>query len=105
MEEAVIRTEGLSRDYAGAVGLEDADLEVGPGRVVALLGPNGAGKTTLLKLLLGVLEPSRGEAWLFKARTLEPELAWTDQTPGELILAQVQAMEIPADRVSQYRHS
>lgn len=31
-----------------------------PGQVTAMLGPNGAGKTTLLRLLLGILEPSRG---------------------------------------------
>lgn len=39
-----------------------ADLDAGPGEMVAILGPNGAGKSTLLRLLLGVAAPSRGEA-------------------------------------------
>jgi iron complex transport system ATP-binding protein len=39
-----------------------ANLDAGPGEMVAILGPNGAGKSTLLRLLLGVVEPRRGAA-------------------------------------------
>ena len=39
-----------------------ADLDAGPGEMVAILGPNGAGKSTLLRLLLGVAAPDHGEA-------------------------------------------
>jgi iron complex transport system ATP-binding protein len=39
-----------------------ADLDAGPGEMVAVLGPNGAGKSTLLRLLLGVVLPSKGAA-------------------------------------------
>jgi polysaccharide deacetylase 2 family uncharacterized protein YibQ len=46
-----------------------------------------------------------GEAWLFRARTSEPQAAWTDRTPGDLVLGQVQAMGIPQEKVSQYRDS
>ena len=42
--------------------LTGADIDAGPGEMVAILGPNGAGKSTLLKLLLGVMEPSGGVA-------------------------------------------
>ncbi|HET6638745.1 MAG TPA: ABC transporter ATP-binding protein [Gemmatimonadota bacterium] len=42
--------------------LAGADIDAGPGEMVAILGPNGAGKSTLLKLLLGVLEPTGGAA-------------------------------------------
>ncbi len=46
-----------------------------------------------------------GRAWLFRARAPKPQLAWTDQTPVELVLAQVQEMEISSEKVSQYRDS
>ena len=47
----------------GAVdALAGADIDAGPGEMVAILGPNGAGKSTLLKLLLGVIEPTGGAA-------------------------------------------
>ncbi len=69
MNEAVIRTEGLSRDYGRFRALDDVDLTIEPGRVVALLGPNGAGKTTLLRLLMGLLEPTEGSAWMLGAES------------------------------------
>ncbi|MFT5470139.1 MAG: ABC-2 type transport system ATP-binding protein [Verrucomicrobiales bacterium] len=59
-ETPVIETIGLSRDYGGRTGVDQINLKIESGRVVALLGPNGAGKTTLLKLIAGVLEPGAG---------------------------------------------
>jgi zinc transport system ATP-binding protein len=44
--------------------LEDVDLDIFSGEFVAVVGPNGASKTTLLKLMLGLLEPWRGEVKL-----------------------------------------
>jgi zinc transport system ATP-binding protein len=40
--------------------LSGVDVEVFPGEILSLVGPNGAGKTTLVRVLLGVLQPSRG---------------------------------------------
>lgn len=50
--------------YPGAAddAVAGADLDAGPGEMVAILGPNGSGKSTLLRLLLGVVEPRRGAA-------------------------------------------
>jgi ABC-2 type transport system ATP-binding protein len=45
--------------------LEGLDLEVRQGEVFGFLGPNGAGKTTTLKILMGLIYPTGGQAWLF----------------------------------------
>jgi zinc transport system ATP-binding protein len=45
--------------------LRNVDLSIGVGEFVAVAGPNGGGKTTLLRVLLGLEEPTRGEALLF----------------------------------------
>ena len=47
--------------YGSEPVLEDICLHLHPGQFAALTGPSGAGKTSLLKLILGTLQPSRGE--------------------------------------------
>ncbi len=58
----IIRTERLGRDFKTVTAVDDLTLEVPAGIVFGFLGPNGAGKTTTIRLLLGLLEPSRGRA-------------------------------------------
>lgn len=48
--------------------LKGISLNVERGEVFGLLGPNGAGKTTLIKILLGVIRPTEGEAFLLGRR-------------------------------------
>lgn len=59
---AVIETHGLTKRYGRVVAVEDLNLEVKEGEVFGLLGPNGSGKTTTILMLLGLTEPTRGEA-------------------------------------------
>lgn len=59
-----IRTVGLSRDFGSVRAVEDLTIDVSAGTIYGFLGPNGAGKTTTIRLLLGLLEPSAGEAWV-----------------------------------------
>jgi ABC-2 type transport system ATP-binding protein len=53
---------GVSRTFAGGVGVHGVDLDIAPGQVHALVGLNGAGKSTLMKVLLGMLRPTSGSA-------------------------------------------
>ncbi|MBA2443119.1 MAG: ABC transporter ATP-binding protein [Rubrobacter sp.] len=59
---AVVRTEGLTKTYGKARGIEDVDLGVEEGEVFGFLGPNGAGKTTAIRTLLGFMRPTAGRA-------------------------------------------
>jgi ABC-type Mn2+/Zn2+ transport system ATPase subunit len=58
--EAAIRVEGVSAGYGGRQALDDVDLEISRGALVAIFGPNGGGKSTLLKLIAGLIKPWAG---------------------------------------------
>ena len=60
----MIKAVNLSKRYGTTGALHAFSLEVPRGEILALVGPNGAGKTTALKLLVGLLTPSSGEAWV-----------------------------------------
>lgn len=60
--EPVIRTRRLTKRYGTLTAVDKLDLEVYPGEIFGLLGQNGAGKTTTILMLLGLSEPTDGEA-------------------------------------------
>ncbi len=62
---SVIRTEKLTKSYGTHRGIVDVDLEVQPGEVFGFLGPNGAGKTTTIRVLLDLIRPTSGKAFVF----------------------------------------
>jgi ABC-2 type transport system ATP-binding protein len=57
----VLELQGLSRRYGDVVALDDLSFTVREGQMFGFVGPNGAGKTTAMRIVLGVLEPDRGE--------------------------------------------
>lgn len=69
--DVIIETRNLTkvyRDFWGrpkVLALKALDLKIYRGEIFGLLGPNGSGKTTTIKLLLGLLFPTEGEAFLF----------------------------------------
>jgi ABC-2 type transport system ATP-binding protein len=62
MPEDAIRTEGLTRYFGARCVVSDLNLAVPKGVIFGLLGRNGCGKTTTLRMILGLLEPTRGSA-------------------------------------------
>src|SRR3954465_181230 len=71
MAEAIIETRKLTKVYLDFWGrqkktaLRALNIEIRSGEIFGLLGPNGSGKTTTVKLLLGLLFPTDGDAFVF----------------------------------------
>ncbi len=69
--ESAIKIEGLTKEYLNKTtgkmvrAVDDLHLEVYQGEIFGFLGPNGAGKTTTIKMLLGLIFPTKGDAWIF----------------------------------------
>ena len=70
-EEVVVSVRGLTKVFKDfwnrpkARAVDNVDFEVRRGEVFGLLGPNGSGKSTTVKLLLGLLNPTRGHIEVF----------------------------------------
>ena len=62
--QAIVRTDGLGKQYGDKVLFRDLALEVWGGQRLGITGPNGTGKTTLLRIILGQVAPEAGAAKL-----------------------------------------
>jgi ABC-2 type transport system ATP-binding protein len=63
--EPVVRVEELTKRYGQLTAIDGLSFSLEQGTVTGFLGPNGAGKTTTLRLLLGLAEPTAGQALVF----------------------------------------
>lgn len=68
-----IRCEGLTKRYGPAVAVDGLDLTVAAGQVFGFLGPNGSGKTTTMRMLLGLITPTAGRAWVNERPLPDPD--------------------------------
>lgn len=64
---SIATARNLNKSYGPIVALNNVNLKVHAGELLALLGPNGAGKTTLVRMLLGVARPDAGSVSVFGA--------------------------------------
>lgn len=83
MKTQAISIQNLSKEFASVRALDNLSLEVPQGKIFGFLGPNGAGKTTTIRLLLGLMEPTSGQAQI---------LGFDTQTEAEKIRARTGAM-------------
>src|SRR5213595_1968107 len=64
-QTTAISIRGLTKQYGSLTALKVLNLEVVQGEVLGILGLNGAGKTTAIRLLLDLLRPTSGKAFIF----------------------------------------
>ena len=73
MGQTILRTEQLSKTFEVGVrrkrvqAVKDLDLVVQDGEIFGFVGPNGAGKTTTIKMLMGLIFPTSGKAFIYDA--------------------------------------
>jgi ABC-2 type transport system ATP-binding protein len=112
--DPVVMVSSLTKRFGDLVAVDDLTFSLHSGSVTGFLGPNGAGKTTTLRLLLGLAEPTGGEALVFgrryreldaPARRVGAVLESSDSHPGrsgrDHLRALALAAEIPSGRVDE----
>ena len=71
MSENVLKIENATMQFGGVVAVDNLNLEINRGEIVALIGPNGAGKTTAFNVVTGVYQPTNGAVWFQGAKIIE----------------------------------
>ena len=71
MSENVLKVENATMQFGGVVAVDNLNLEVNEGEIVALIGPNGAGKTTAFNVITGVYAPTNGCVYFNGERIIE----------------------------------
>jgi len=62
--ENIIETNGLTKRFGNFKAVDSVSLTVKKGEIYGFLGLNGAGKTTTIRMLLGMIRPSSGHAFI-----------------------------------------
>jgi len=73
LSQPVLSARNLTKRYGEVVAVAGLTFALEPGTITGFLGPNGAGKTTTLRLLLGLAQPTAGDALVFGRRYHELE--------------------------------
>ena len=67
----VLKVENATMQFGGVVAVDNLNLEINEGEIVALIGPNGAGKTTAFNVITGVYQPTNGAVWFNGEKIVE----------------------------------
>ena len=71
MSKNVLKIENATMQFGGVVAVDNLNLEINQGEIVALIGPNGAGKTTAFNVVTGVYQPTNGTVWFNGEKIIE----------------------------------
>ena len=70
--DMVLQTANLTKQYGTQYAVHDLSMNVERGKIYGLLGRNGAGKTTTIRMVTGLLQPTKGEVFLFGEKMKTP---------------------------------
>ena len=70
--DMVLQTVGLTKQYGTQFAVHDLNMHVERGKIYGLLGRNGAGKTTTIRMVMGLLQSTKGEVFLFGEKIKSP---------------------------------
>ena len=103
MSENVLKVENVTMQFGGVVAVDNLNLEVGKGEIVALIGPNGAGKTTAFNVITGVYQPTNGAVWFQGEKIVEnhPQGKMKQQYKGEHAGDYAQVLAPTPDKVTR----
>ena len=68
----VVRLEGLTKDFGSTRAVNELSFEIPAGGVTGFVGPNGSGKSTTFRMLLGLIKPTAGQAWILGQPITDP---------------------------------
>ena len=79
--DVLMELKEVTAGYPGHVALKDISFRVKKKEAIAVVGPNGGGKSTLLKVIMGLIEPQRGEVLIlgekpYKNHHLKSKIAY-----------------------------
>ncbi len=103
MSENVLKVENVTMQFGGVVAVDNLNLEVNQGEIVALIGPNGAGKTTAFNVITGVYQPTNGAVWFQGEKIVEnhPQGKMKQQYKGEHAGEYTQVLAPTPDKVTR----
>jgi ABC-2 type transport system ATP-binding protein len=104
MTQVIIKTNQLTKYYGNTLGIENLNFEIKQGELFGFLGPNGAGKSTTIRLLLNLIKPTSGNAYLFGEEIQKNYCGLFKRignVPGELKLYE----ELSGNQFLQYMNS
>ena len=103
MKENVLKVENVTMQFGGVVAVDNLNLEVSKGEIVALIGPNGAGKTTAFNVITGVYQPTNGAVWFQGEKIVEnhPQGKMKQQYKGEHAGDYAQVLAPTPDKVTR----
>ena len=103
MSGNVLKVENVTMQFGGVVAVDNLNLEVNRGEIVALIGPNGAGKTTAFNVITGVYQPTNGAVWFQGEKIVEndPQGKMKQQYKGEHAGDYAQVLAPTPDRITR----